>query len=66
MYCSAARGLTALSISAASTVGESARLRTHLVQRAVAVGEVQGFQVVGLTQEVVEMLSGTEEEDDEK
>lgn len=32
-------------------------LLTHLVQWAVSVGEVKGFQAVGLTQEVVEMLN---------
>lgn len=32
-------------------------LLTHLVQQAVSVGEVQGLQAVGLTQEVVEMLN---------
>lgn len=30
---------------------------THLVQQAVSVGEVEGLQAVGLTQEVVEMLN---------
>lgn len=34
-----------------------ASLRTHLVQSAVSVGQVEGFQAVGLTQEVVEMLN---------
>lgn len=32
-------------------------LLTHLVQQAVSVGEVEGLQAVGLTQEVVEMLN---------
>lgn len=34
-----------------------ASLWTHLVQSAVSVGQVEGFQAVGLTQEVVEMLN---------
>lgn len=31
-------------------------LVTHMIQRAVSVGEVKSFQAVGLTQKVVEML----------